>query len=343
MQQNLLKKLCSLFLLIPLGASAQVDITGLWKGVLYNDTTQKNLRYEVAISEEKGKLTGYSHTFFIFEDKEYYGLKKIKIRKVKDKYVIEDVELLTDNYPERPPKGVHQLSVLNFSELDGVMYLDGLFTTTRTREYHSLTGAVHLSRKSDFKQSALIPHLAELGLSNTLSFVQPEPTEPALPVYTRVEPTGAEKIKVEAQKNSKGKIQEKNNSITIKGPALPVPPAFEVSTRKTETIETVYFKSDSLLLTLYDNGEVDGDTVSVLMNGQLIMPMQGLSTNAIRKTIYFNSQTADSIQLVMYAENLGSIPPNTGLLVVKDGTDTYEIRFSADMKKNSAIVFKRKK
>jgi hypothetical protein len=95
------------------------------------------------------------------------------------------------------------------------------------------------------------------------------------------------------------------------------------------------------VLTLYDNGEIDGDTVSVLMNGEVIMPMVGLTTNAVRKVIY-TKDLPDSIQIVMYAETLGSLPPNTGLLIVYDGTERYEIRFSGDLKKNAAIVFRRK-
>jgi hypothetical protein len=87
---------------------------------------------------------------------------------------------------------------------------------------------------------------------------------------------------------------------------------------------------------------VDGDTVSVLLNGKLIIEKQRLATNAVRKTIYIDQQT-DSVQLLMYAENLGTIAPNTGLLVVKDGRDTYEIRFSGDLQKNAAIIFRRKK
>lgn len=118
--------------------------------------------------------------------------------------------------------------------------------------------------------------------------------------------------------------------------------ATDISLRKTMVQQTVNFKSDSLSITLYDNGEVDGDTVSVLLNGNVIMPRQGLSTNAVRKTIYIDPST-DSIQLVMYAENLGSIAPNTGLLVVRDGKDLYEIRFSGDFQKNAAIIFRRKK
>ena len=122
----------------------------------------------------------------------------------------------------------------------------------------------------------------------------------------------------------------------------PIAPAAEVATRFNVVQQTVYFTSDSLQLSLYDNGEVDGDTVSVLMNGKIIMAKEGLSTNAVKKTIYAGKST-DSIELVMYAENLGSIAPNTGLLVVHDGKNIYEIRFSGDLKKNASIILRRRK
>jgi len=130
-----------------------------------------------------------------------------------------------------------------------------------------------------------------------------------------------------------------NKTVLINGPHA----AAEISKRTIETIKSVTIKSDSLVLTLYDNGEVDGDTVSVLLNGKVIMPMEGLSTKAINKTIYLTPEMGDSIILIMYAENLGSIPPNTGLLVVHDGNDVYYISFSGDLQENAAIILKRKK
>ena len=93
---------------------------------------------------------------------------------------------------------------------------------------------------------------------------------------------------------------------------------------------------------MYDNGEVDGDTVSVLMNGQIIFAKQGLSEKANTKTIYINKSTTDSLSMVMYAESLGSIPPNTGLLIIMDGEKRYEVRFSADLQTNAAILLRRK-
>jgi hypothetical protein len=73
------------------------------------------------------------------------------------------------------------------------------------------------------------------------------------------------------------------------------------------------------------------------------MPKQGLSTKAITKTIYITPDLGDSLQLIMYAENLGSIPPNTGLLIIHDGDDMYQIRFAGDLQKKSAIILRRKK
>src|SRR5678809_541499 len=109
----------TLFLLLffPFYLSAQQsttpvdDITGLWKGSLYNDTTQKNLPYELAISEVDGKLTGYSYTLFDIDGKKEMGVKKIKLTRAANEIVIEDVELISNNYSEPPPRKVRQKSV----------------------------------------------------------------------------------------------------------------------------------------------------------------------------------------------------------------------------------------
>lgn len=125
-------------------------------------------------------------------------------------------------------------------------------------------------------------------------------------------------------------------------PAKPVA-AVNVEKRKSEMIQSIEFVSDSITLALYDNGEIDGDTVSVLINGEVVMPKQGLKASAIKKTIYITPAMQDSFTLVLYAENLGLYPPNTGLIIVRDGDESHQIRFSADLQKNVAVLFKRKK
>ena len=306
---------------------------GLWSGLMYNDTTQLNYRYEIAISEKDGKLSGYSHTFFILDGIEYYGVKKIKITREGNKLITQDIKLLDNNYPVKPPKGVYVINVLNFEIKKSVPVLNGMFETNRTRQYAAATGYIHVERKADYNQSALVPHLQQLGLAGELSFVQEEKIKEAIAIV-KAKPV---KEKVVPQPEKAVVKTELPKAI----PTKPVQAGADLNNRIIETIQSVNYKSDSLVLTLYDNGEVDGDTVSVIMNGKVIMPMVGLSTNAVRKTIYTKDIT-DSIQIVMYAENLGSLPPNTGLLIVYDGKQRYEIRFSGDLKKNSAIVFHRK-
>jgi hypothetical protein len=80
----------------------------------------------------------------------------------------------------------------------------------------------------------------------------------------------------------------------------------------------------------------------VFMNGENIVSKQKLKESATKKTIYIPVNT-DSLQLVLFAENLGTIPPNTGLLTIRDGDDIYQVRFSADLQTNASIILRRKK
>ena len=377
---------CLILLLVLLSAKLfaqpvtpdKVELAGLWKGTLYNDSTQRYYRYEIGINEEKGKLSGFSHTFFMDGDKEFYGVKKVKVKRTDSKIIIEDAGLIANNYPVEPAKGVRQLNILTLEIRDSVMVLSGPFTTNRTKSFAPLTGTVTLKRKNDFWQSALVPHLQELGLADDLSFVKkekelvaaaakktsmdeiaknntPVPKKENVPVAKKETVAGKDPVAAKENKTNKAPIREfpakepGKEVAKTEIPAKPVdvvptivPPAAEVNSRSTVLQQTVYFSSDSLLISLYDNGEVDGDTVSVLMNGRLIMAKEGLSTKAVQKTIYAD-KGADSIELVMYAENLGSIAPNTGLLVVHDGKSIYEIRFSGDLKKNASIILRRRK
>ena len=123
---------------------------------------------------------------------------------------------------------------------------------------------------------------------------------------------------------------------------IAVAPAIDLKNRKIEIIDQLTIEADSLQFTLYDNGEVDGDTVSIIMNGKTIVSRQGLSTTPFIKTIYLTPDMGDSVQLIMYAENLGTIAPNTGLMILNYDKKRREVRFSGDLSKNAAITLRRK-
>jgi hypothetical protein len=94
-------------------------------------------------------------------------------------------------------------------------------------------------------------------------------------------------------------------------------------------------------LTFYDNGVVDGDSISVYANGVNIVSNMKLAATANKKKIAINDN--GEMEILLVAENMGTIPPNTGLLMIKDGDQTYQLHFTADLQTNASIIIKKKK
>ena len=112
--------------------------------------------------------------------------------------------------------------------------------------------------------------------------------------------------------------------------------------RQNELVEEIVVNSDSLQVDFYDNGEVDGDSISVFFNKQLLAFNRKISTRSIHFDLVLDN-TKEENELSMFADNLGAIPPNTALMVVYDGKKRYEVRLSSNLEKNATILFKRKK
>ncbi len=568
-------KLIALFLLSPLLFFGQT-LTGLWTGALSNDSTtiRKDQSFEIALTEYKGKVYGYSRSEFIVDDTLYYMVKRVKGTIDGDVCEVSDDEIISYNFRGKLDKGIKVTSIFRRNQNDSAWYLDGTWKTNATKKYYSVTGKVNLEEEKDLTASKIFPHLEELKLADDIAFykerkegpaiaklVKPstikteystkikpvlnntdftvapakpdlqraearpvpvaaitpditsekeevviavkkpennlpeietktiatgsvnitptisskkiaenkapeveiaavtKPTEDLPKTNTKNIPTSSvdvtpvssnksiakNKIPVAEIKNSssvspssvadnksfkvepvvKTSVKQEqsitqssitspqqkqnetktvvktitpNTSTVIKpttvvnkqdvASANPVKTNAVVSTtpekketrqtesvaqvkpitvtavsvvpeekkpvvdiiakaalvagRKSEFSQIVSFKADSLELSLYDNGEIDGDTVSVYMNGEVILSKQGLKASAIKKTIYITPGNED-FTLVLFAENLGKYAPNTGLLVVHDGDDVYNLRFSSDFQKNAGIVFRRKK
>ncbi|MBL7703415.1 MAG: hypothetical protein JNM14_14285 [Ferruginibacter sp.] len=124
------------------------DITGLWKGTIYNDSTKQSLEYEIVISKEKGKFTGYSHTSYVINGTQYYGVKKINVRIAKDgKIVMQDAKWIENNYSSNQHKNVIQLNVLDLASAGEQHFMDGLFVTNQSKGYQALTGRISLKKE----------------------------------------------------------------------------------------------------------------------------------------------------------------------------------------------------
>lgn len=178
-----------------------------------------------------------------------------------------------------------------------------------------------------------------------------------------------EKVRLEQKKNNKKKKPEKAVTTTpkpvkksprdispvlvkpvdtskkeIKKPAVPVlvvkdsSIVSEMSKRKNTDTKYLVVNVKDIVLEVYDNGIVDSDTVSVFYNNKLLLSHKRLSEKPIVIPITLDDNITMH-EVVLFAENLGSIPPNTALVVVKAGDKRYELYASASLTENAVIRF----
>ena len=185
MKKLLLYKLFLLVSFLPVKLFAQ-DITGLWKGELYVDSTKKYLPYEISISEVKGKLVGYSHIIFEENGKIETGVRDITIGRKDDNIIIEDVSLINNSFSSVPPKNIKKTMMVILTIEDTIMRLTGTWSTNRTKHYFAATGTVQMQRKNDYKATVLYKKLDSLKLADKVVFN--EPAKKPQPVIVAVPP-----------------------------------------------------------------------------------------------------------------------------------------------------------
>lgn len=109
-------------------------------------------------------------------------------------------------------------------------------------------------------------------------------------------------------------------------------------TRSTVVLKEIPLAGDSIELRFYDNAEVDGDSISIFLNNELLYEHIRLTEKAY--TIKIAVQTLQAVNdLVMVAENLGSIPPNTSYMVAIVNGKRYEARLESTEQSSAAIRF----
>ncbi len=105
-----------------------------------------------------------------------------------------------------------------------------------------------------------------------------------------------------------------------------------------QLVQEIRLDSGLVQLSLYDNGEIDGDTVSVYVNRRAVIQHQMLKNNPIIFEIKIDPSLAVQ-DVVMVGENLGQIPPNTALMIVTTRSNRYQLYLTADDRKNALVRF----
>ena len=107
--------------------------------------------------------------------------------------------------------------------------------------------------------------------------------------------------------------------------------------RKLDIQELVNVPDSVVNITLYDNAIVDDDTVSVFVDKQPMLVKQRISNKALNFTLTLR-EPGKPVEVLMQAENLGSIPPNTALMIIETANRRYEVRLSSGFENHAVVI-----
>ncbi len=100
-------------------------------------------------------------------------------------------------------------------------------------------------------------------------------------------------------------------------------------------INTLEFMEDSVHIEVYDNGVVDGDEITLYVNRGILFRNKILTDKPLKFDL--NGKTFSTYDLQFHANNLGSMPPNTGLIIISSATERKEVTFASDFSKTSSL------
>jgi hypothetical protein len=316
------------------------NLTGTWEGDLGNDQF-----LQLNILQTGNKICGYTYDHVIKDKKNfckaffegYFDAKKQRLI-INGKYFLKN-------------SGSHILMNLKLkhkTNKSGEILEQEPVMTILYRQYRSIFGVevepyigydsteyVHIKKVSDqpYEIIELMNDCIARDKKTTdtvVKIVPPPKTIDSLPQVVKI-------ITPEKPKDSVQAIV----SEPVKKPADSIAITKNITQRKNVEQSRIEVNVKTLNLKVYDNAIMDGDTVSILYNGKMLLTHQLLSEKGIELNIELDEKQTRH-EITLFAENLGSIPPNTALIVINAGNKRYELFASASLEENAVLVFEYK-
>ncbi len=108
--------------------------------------------------------------------------------------------------------------------------------------------------------------------------------------------------------------------------------------RNNKLIREIKVDTGTIRLDFYDNGIIDGDTISVYVNGNTVVSNRMLTAKPITTYVRIDLNKREQ-EVIMVGENLGTIPPNTALMIITAGDKRYQLYLESDEQKNAMVRF----
>jgi hypothetical protein len=371
-----MRLLITLFLVTAVISVSAQDLTGIWRGSFVSSDNkmmdlfnmEERYKYEVQI-DNRGKI--FKGVTYSYKTTVFYGKASSKgtINPKTGKVILEEGKLLeikmpTGNY------ACWMVCFLQYTKNGKEEYMEGRYSSYKETDSTDCGKGTVFLRKvstSDFyKEAFLVKREKEIAIekekqkaitankkapvvttpkTNTVATTvkpKPAPTTTAAnkpnTVKTKPAPVPDKDIKA-APVTSNPALDKKTPQVKIKEPVM-VP--MVLKNRENELVQTFTVNSNEITISLYDNGTIDHDTVSVYLDKKLVLSKKMLTAAPLTVKVSMDDTNAYH-ELVMVAENLGEIPPNTSLMVIKAGDKSYEVRITSTEQKNAMVIFKYEK
>lgn len=329
-------------------------ISGTWKGKINRQ------KVEIKIIQQGDSLTGTSYYYESANNFRRYSIRGF-FDATTNEAVWWDDQLLAEKstrYSISSPGKIPMLSRADFNcPGGGRMMLDGKVASKENER--NIKGEVHMDKTNqsvfedewDFVIDNYTSGTNDPDFIDSIKGIafqpKPEIEKPAKPIVpekkiiTPSVPVIAKKSKEPVEKKEPKKEEIK----TVVKVIVPVKaPTIEEKfiTRAKTFIKEIPISGDSLELRFYDNGEIDGDSISLFLNDKLIFQHIRLAATAYTIKLAINELDAIN-ELTMVAENLGTIPPNTSYMVAIINEQRYDAYLASSEGESAMIRLVKKK
>jgi hypothetical protein len=247
--------------------------------------------------ENSGIFTGTS----ISKSADFYCETRVIAIRQGSKYIISELEVINTNYSNR-----QALCLLKLDLTISDKKLAGRYSPINNIS-NCLSGTVSLNKN-------LIPKEAPSNVS--VNKVSKSKVPPSRQIVKDIDETLNLQSSILAEKDSVKKV-------------------FDINERVIKTLKVIELDESEAELIIYDNMIVDGDIITLIDNDEVILRKVALSKIPIKYKI--NNSRSNIHILKFYAENLGSTPPNTGILKVKSKMTEITANFNSDLMQTSSI------
>lgn len=355
------------FLLVSVVQSNAQMITGVWKGKVGGNI--KATKLELKLVQRGDSLFGTSYYYESATNYRRYAVKGY-FNQQTNEVVWWDDELLEEMMPRVRVLTPGEIPLLIEADFncpgDGTMKLEGKAVT---KEEQKQKGLLNLEKTEgplftdewtfvidNYTVGAndpdIIDSVARISSTPTIAAAPPpvakpqpvpevviqQPKKEEVPVVKETpavtKDTVTAIVKTEAPSSPK---KETPPPVTMKQPVIKE----KFIQRKKILTTELPLEGDTVEIHFYDNAEIDGDSISLFMNNQLVFEHVRLSDkpHIVKFAVKDLSETNE---LVMVAENLGSIPPNTSYMIAYINKQRYTANLASTENSSAMIRFVRK-